>query len=150
MAQISLARRVAIAGLEESGLLDDSADRPTQVDPSHVLRPLLVVMTDSVPGHKITAVFGLVTGVTGRARNVLSDAGSELKSLFGGELGGATKMVVAARQLAHERIAGEARAVGANAVVGVRFDTESLGSGGSQSSAVVAHGTAVRVEAVGD
>jgi uncharacterized protein YbjQ (UPF0145 family) len=107
--------------------------------------PIIVVSTDGVPGMDVTHVCGLVTGVTVRSRDLFSDFGSSLKSLVGGELGGATRMVHESRREAQERMEDAALALDANAVVGVRFDTESVGSGSSQSSAVVAYGTAVRV-----
>jgi uncharacterized protein YbjQ (UPF0145 family) len=141
---------VTVTGVAELRLMNDAAHAPDAVNAGGLLTPVLVVTTDAVPGHAITHVYGVVTGTTVRARNFLSDAGAEFRSMFGGELGGVSKMVAASRDLAEDRLRDAARTVGANAVIGVRFDTEQVGPSSSAASAVVAYGTAVRVEAVVD
>lgn len=103
---------------------------------------------ESIPGWAVTDVFGIVTGMSVRSRNAISDFGSDVKSLIGGELHGATRMVLDARQQAQERMEDAARALGANAVLAVRYEQDSLGSGSSQSSATVVYGTAVTIEPI--
>lgn len=122
-------------------------ERPDETAPAEAKSTVAVVTTDSLPGQRIVEVFGLVTGATVRSRDALADIGSNLKSVVGGELRGATKLVLASRAQARARMEDRARDMGANAVVGFRFDVESLGSGGSQSAATIAYGTAVRVAA---
>lgn len=80
-------------------------------------------------------------GLTVRSRNVGSQIGASLKSLFGGELKGMTKMLAAGRDHATERLVEQAEAKGANAVVAFRFDTSELGSTWTE---ICAYGTAVR------
>jgi uncharacterized protein YbjQ (UPF0145 family) len=126
---------------------------PDCEQPDRHLSSVLVVSTDEVAGYTTAQVFGMVTGVCVQSRNLFSDAGSDLQSLVGGELVGGTKMVAVARETAQKRMEGEARQIGANGVVGARFENNSLGSGRSQSSAFVAYGTAVhlvKVEVSGD
>jgi uncharacterized protein YbjQ (UPF0145 family) len=88
---------------------------------------LLSTMND-LPGHEIEEVLGEVFGLTVRSRNIGSQIGAGLKSLFGGELRGMTKLLASGRQDAMDRLTAEAEAKGANAVVAFRFDTSELGS----------------------
>ncbi|HEY2794436.1 MAG TPA: YbjQ family protein [Micromonosporaceae bacterium] len=103
---------------------------------------VLVVTSNDVPGCRIEAVFGEVFGTTVRSRNMFSNMGAGLKSMFGGELKGLTKAVIASRMEATERMIAEARTRGANAIVAARFDASELGDGWSE---LCAYGTAVRV-----
>jgi uncharacterized protein YbjQ (UPF0145 family) len=103
---------------------------------------VIVVTTNDVPGCRIDAVFGEVFGTTVRSRNAVSQFGAGLRSILGGELKGLTKAGVNSRRAATERLIGEARARGANAVVAARFDATEIGEGWSE---LCAYGTAVRV-----
>jgi len=103
---------------------------------------VLVVTSNEIPGCRIDAVYGEVFGTTVRSRNAVSAMGAGLKSMFGGELKGMTKAVVASRMEATERMIGEARNRGANAVIATRFDATELGEGWSE---LCAYGTAVKV-----
>jgi uncharacterized protein YbjQ (UPF0145 family) len=77
-----------------------------------------------------------------RSRNIGSQIGASLKSLVGGELAGMTKVLAQGREQAIERLVAEAEAMGANAVLAMRFDTSELGSTWTE---ICAYGTAVRV-----
>ena len=81
-------------------------------------------------------------GLTVRSRNVGSQFGASLKSLFGGELKGMTKMLAEGREHATQRLVEEAEGKGANAIIAFRFDTSELGSTWTE---ICAYGTAVRV-----
>jgi uncharacterized protein YbjQ (UPF0145 family) len=109
-------------------------------------RDVLVVTSNEVTGYRIDAVFGEVFGTTVRSRNMFSQVGAGLKSMFGGELKGMTKAVIDSRMEATERMIGEARARGANAVIATRFDASEIGEGWSE---LCAYGTAVRVVPAG-
>ncbi len=101
---------------------------------------MLIVTVDHVEG-KEAEVLGLVKGSTIQTVNAIKDFGSGLKTLVGGELKNYTAMMDNARKIATERMEKEAEALGADAVVGVRFTTSSI----MQSAAeVMAYGTAVR------
>ena len=103
---------------------------------------ILVVTTNDVPGYRIDAVLGEVFGLTVRSRNAFSQMGSGLKSMFGGELKGMTKALIASRQEVMSRMLEEARAKGANAVVAMRFDTSEMGETWTE---ICAYGTAARI-----
>jgi uncharacterized protein YbjQ (UPF0145 family) len=104
-----------------------------------VVRVIISTMND-LPGYDIEEVFGEVFGLTVRSRNLGSQVGAGLKSVFGGELKGMTKMLAAGRQDATQRAEAEAEARGANAIIAFRFDTSELGSTWTE---ICAYGTAV-------
>jgi uncharacterized protein YbjQ (UPF0145 family) len=103
---------------------------------------VLVVTMNDVPGYRIEQVFGEVFGLTVRSRNAISQMGSGLKSMFGGELKGMTKSLINSRDEVMRRMIDEARARGANAVVAMRFDTSEMGDVWTE---ICAYGTAVRI-----
>jgi len=103
---------------------------------------VLVVTMNDVPGYRIEQVFGEVFGLTVRSRNAISQMGSGLKSMFGGELKGMTKLLINSRDEVMRRMIDEARARGANAVVAMRFDTSEMGDVWTE---ICAYGTAVRI-----
>lgn len=101
---------------------------------------MLIVNTETVPGHQITAVRGLVQGSTVRTKHIGRDIGASLKSIVGGEIRGYTDMMTEARQEALSRLHAEAEAIGANAVVNLRFATADVVGAGAE---ILAYGTAV-------
>ena len=107
---------------------------------------MIVVNTEHVPGYRIVDVKGLVQGNTIRAKHIGKDIGAGLKNLVGGELTGYTELLSESRQQATDRMVEAAQALGANAVVNVRFTTSSVASGAAE---LYAYGTAVLVEADG-
>lgn len=104
---------------------------------------MLIVTTNDVPGHRIVGVMGEVSGLTVRTRHVGAQIGASLKALVGGELAGLTKQLTETRAEAIERLVQQATAVGANAVVAMRFDSNELGGTYQE---VLAYGTAVVIE----
>jgi uncharacterized protein YbjQ (UPF0145 family) len=104
---------------------------------------LILTNTEEVPGRTIREFYGVVSGSTVRAKHVGKDLLAGLKNLVGGELKGYTELLVEARQEATSRMVEEARGLGANAVVNVRFATSSVAQGAAE---IFAYGTAVRVE----
>lgn len=103
-----------------------------------------LVNTETIPGHTITSVKGLVSGNTIRAKHLGRDIGAGLKNLVGGELTGYTELLSESRQEALDRMVAEAQAQGANAIVNVRFTTSAVAGGAAE---LYAYGTAVVVEA---
>ena len=103
---------------------------------------MLITTTNDAPGYEIVEVFGEVFGLTVRSRNIGSQMGAGLKSMFGGELKGMTKALVDSRQQVTDRMVEEAEARGANAIVAMRFDTSEMGGAWTE---ICAYGTAVRV-----
>jgi uncharacterized protein YbjQ (UPF0145 family) len=101
---------------------------------------MMVSNLEIVPGKKVTKHLGLVQGSTVRAKHVGKDLMAGLKNLVGGELKGYTELLKEAREAATERMIEQADAVGANAVLNVRFTTSSITQG---SAELLAYGTAV-------
>ncbi len=99
--------------------------------------------TEVIPGKRIVEFFGVVSGSTVRAKHLGRDIMASLKNLVGGELVGYTELLNEARDQALQRMVDQARSVGANAVVNVRFSTSSVAQGAAE---LFAYGTAVRVE----
>src|SRR5438552_18948766 len=101
---------------------------------------MIIATTNEIAGHETEEVFGEVFGLTVRSRNVASQFGAGLKSMFGGELKGMTKALVDSRQQVIERMVAEAESKGANAIVAMRFDTSEMGDTWTE---ICAYGTAV-------
>jgi uncharacterized protein YbjQ (UPF0145 family) len=106
---------------------------------------MLISTMNDLPGFEVTEVLGEVFGLTVRARHVGSQVGAGLKSLVGGELRGQTKMLIDSRQQAQQRLEEEATALGADAVLAMRFDATEIGGGWQE---ICAYGTAVKISPV--
>ncbi len=106
---------------------------------------ILVSTMNDVPGYKVVAVFGEVFGLICRARNVFSNVGAGLRSIFGGEVGGYTQLLSDSREQAIERLRLAAMEKGANAVLAMRFDCNEIAN---IMSEIAAYGTAVRIEKI--
>lgn len=104
--------------------------------------PCILTNVESVPGYEIVEHYGLVSGSTVRAKHVGRDIAAGLKNLVGGELKGYTELLMEARGEAVERMKQQAMAMGANAVVNIRFSTSSITAGASE---LYAYGTAVKI-----
>lgn len=98
--------------------------------------------TETIPGREVAEVLGVVKGNTIRARHIGSDIGAGLKSLVGGEIRGYVKAMTDAREEATERMTKEAEALGADAILGVRFATSAVMAGAAE---ILAFGTAVKL-----
>ena len=104
---------------------------------------MLCSNTEDIPGQQIVEFYGVVTGSTVRAKHIGRDIAASLKNFVGGELKGYTELLQEARKEALHRMMEQARSVGANAVVNVRFATSSIAQGAAE---LFAYGTAVKVE----
>lgn len=104
---------------------------------------MLCSNTEDIPGQQIVEFYGVVTGSTVRAKHIGRDFAAGLKNILGGELKGYTELLQEARKEALHRMMEQARSVGANAVVNVRFATSSVAQGAAE---LFAYGTAVKVE----
>lgn len=101
---------------------------------------MLLVTTETITGKEIE-MLGLVKGSTIQSKNIGRDITQGLKTLVGGELKSYTDMMNQARQIATERMIEEALALGADAVVNVRYTSSSVMQGAAE---VMAYGTAVK------
>lgn len=104
---------------------------------------MIVSTTSELPGFRVVTVHGMVRGNTIRARNFGRDIMAVLRNLVGGEVVEYTKMMAESREQAIDRMLDEAQALGANAVVAVRFQTSMVMSGAAE---MLCYGTAVTVE----
>ncbi len=106
------------------------------------MKEITITNLESVPGRQITQHLGLVQGNTVRAKHVGRDIMAGLKNIVGGELKGYTELLTDARDESTQRMINEAKALGANAVINVRFSTSSITAGASE---LYVYGTAVIV-----
>ena len=104
---------------------------------------MVLTNIESVPGKNIVEHYGVVSGSTVRAKHVGRDFMASLKNIVGGELKGYTELLQDSRNQAVERMTEQAKQLGANAVVNIRFATSSVAQGASE---LYVYGTAVRVE----
>jgi len=104
---------------------------------------MLVVTTENIPGMRRRQTLGHVYGVVVRSRGLGGNIVAGLRSIVGGEIHEYTQLLEEARRQAVDRLVKNATAMGANAVVMMRFDSSEIGQ---YMSEIVAYGTAVIVE----
>jgi uncharacterized protein YbjQ (UPF0145 family) len=105
--------------------------------------PMIIVTTENIAGHRITEAKGQVFGLVVRSRGIGGNVMAGLRSIVGGEINEYTEMLEEARRHATDRMVQNAQAMGANAVVMMRFDSSEIGQ---TMSEIVAYGTAVVIE----
>lgn len=103
---------------------------------------VLLSNIESIPGKEIVEFLGLVNGNTVRAKHIGKDILAGLKNIVGGELVGYSELLQEAREEAMNRMINEAKALGANAIINVRFSTSSVAQGAAE---LYCYGTAVKV-----
>jgi uncharacterized protein YbjQ (UPF0145 family) len=104
---------------------------------------MLVVTTENVAGYRVTDVKGQCFGVVVRSRGLGGNIMAGLRSIVGGEIDEYTQLLEEARRHAVDRLVGNANAMGANAVLMMRFDSAEIGQ---TMSEIVAYGTAAVIE----
>ncbi len=104
---------------------------------------MLLSNLEIVPGHQIKTHLGLVQGSSVRTKHVGRDLMAGIKNIFGGELKGYTELLCESREEALKRMQAQAEAIGANAVINIRFSTSSIAQGAAE---LFAYGTAVVLE----
>lgn len=103
---------------------------------------LLTATLESLPGHRVAQVLGVVRGSVVHSKHLGRDILAGLRTLVGGEIKEYTEMLEEARQEAERRMLDQARALGAHAVLGVRYATSSVVQGAAE---ILVYGTAVRL-----
>ena len=103
---------------------------------------MLLLNIDYVPGKEVEPL-GLVKGTVVQSKNFGKDFMAGMKTLVGGEITGYTEMLVEARQIATKRMVDEATALGADAVINVRFGSSAVMQGAAE---VISYGTAVKLK----
>lgn len=104
---------------------------------------MIISNIEVIPGKRIQQHLGLVQGSSVRAKHIGRDFMAGLKNIFGGELRGYTELLQESREEATNRMLAQAAAVGANAVLNVRFSTSSVATGAAE---LFVYGTAVILE----
>ena len=101
---------------------------------------MLLVNVDYIPGKNLE-LLGMAKGTVVQSKNFGKDFMASMKTLVGGEIVGYTEMLVEARQIATKRMVDEAEALGADAIINIRYGSSSVMQGAAE---VIAYGTAVR------
>ena len=102
---------------------------------------MLLLNIDHIPGKNVEAL-GIVKGTVVQSKNIGKDFMAGMKTLVGGEIVGYTEMLTEVRQIATKRMVDEVEALGADAIINIRFGSSSVMQGAAE---VIAYGTAVRV-----
>jgi uncharacterized protein YbjQ (UPF0145 family) len=105
-----------------------------------------VTTTFTIEGYRIAQYLGIVRGIIVRAPTITQGILGGLKSIIGGQIGAYTEMCEQARQNAYDLLIDLARAIGANAIVGLRYDASEIGGKTSSATEVLCYGTAVIIE----
>ncbi|HET9387965.1 MAG TPA: YbjQ family protein [Gemmatimonadales bacterium] len=108
---------------------------------------MIVVTSSGIAGKRVVRTLGLVRGNSVRARHIGRDIMAGLRNIVGGEVSEYTKLLAESREQSLDRMVEEARGLGANAILDVRFTTSMVMQGAAE---LVAYGTAVVVEGAKD
>jgi uncharacterized protein YbjQ (UPF0145 family) len=106
---------------------------------------VLVTTTNDLPGYRVSQTFGVVRGLVVRSRSVVGNLGAAIQIFFGGNISVYTKLAEQTRQEAFDLMVRHAEELGANGVLGMRYDANEIASAVTE---VLAYGTAVVVEEV--
>jgi uncharacterized protein YbjQ (UPF0145 family) len=101
---------------------------------------MLISNLELLPGRLIQQHLGLVQGSSVRSKHVGRDIAASIKNIFGGELKGYTELLSDSREEATERMIEQAKALGANGVLNIRYSTSSIAAGAAE---IFVYGTAV-------
>ncbi len=107
---------------------------------------MLVVTTNDLPGYRVVRVLGLARGLSVRSRSIVGNVGATFQMLKGGNISIYTKLAETARQEAFDLLIVQAKEMGANAIIAMRYDANEIASAVTE---VLAYGTAVVVEPTG-
>ncbi|MCW8808514.1 MAG: heavy metal-binding domain-containing protein [Rhodanobacter sp.] len=105
-----------------------------------------VTTSNELPGCRVVRSLGIVRGITVRSRSVIGNLGAALQTLVGGNISIYTELCEKAREEAFELMLQHAAAMGANAVLAMRYDANDVAEGVTE---VLAYGTAAQVEPAG-
>jgi uncharacterized protein YbjQ (UPF0145 family) len=106
---------------------------------------MIIATTETIAGHRVVTTLGQVFGVVVRSRGIGGNIVAGLRSIVGGEIHEYTQLLEEARRHATERMVANATALGANAILVMRFDSSEIGE---TMSEIVAYGTAAVIEPV--
>ncbi len=112
-------------------------------DPRFSVSHQMVTTAFELPGYRISQNLGVVRGIIVRSRSIVANIGAGLQTLIGGNITAWTKLCEETRSEAFDIMIQHASEIGANAIVGARYDATEVMSGATE---VLAYGTAVIVE----
>ena len=104
---------------------------------------MIITSSSNIAGKEIKKTFGIVRGNTIRARHIGKDILAVFKNILGGEIQEYTKLMGESREQSMDRMSGEAKALGANAIVDCRFSTSYIMANAAE---ILVYGTAVYIE----
>lgn len=104
---------------------------------------MILVNTNDIAGKKIVETLGLVKGSTIRAKHIGKDIASAFRQIVGGEMKEYSLMLTEARQIATKQMVDEAKSLGADAIINIRYSTSAVMQGAAE---ILAYGTAVKTE----
>lgn len=105
---------------------------------------MIVVTTNELSGYRVEATFGIARGLSVRSRSIVGNVRASIQIIFGGSIPLYAQLAEKTRQEAYELMIRDAEALGANAVLAMRYDANEIASAVTE---VIAYGTAVRVVA---
>ena len=104
---------------------------------------MIVTTTNDLPGHRVVRHLGVVRGIVVRSRSIVGNFGAAIQALFGGNITLYTSMCERARGDAYDLMVAHAREMGANAILGMRYESNEVMAGITE---VLAYGTAVVID----
>ena len=104
---------------------------------------MIVVTTETIHGKSIDETLGIVKGEIVQSKHLGRDFMAGMKTIVGGEIKGYTEMISEARRIATERMIAEAKKIGADAIIGVRFGSSAVMQGAAE---MLVYGTAVKLK----
>jgi uncharacterized protein YbjQ (UPF0145 family) len=104
---------------------------------------MIVTTTNDLPGHRVVRHLGVVRGIVVRSRSIVGNFGAAIQALFGGNITLYTSMCERARGDAYDLMVAHAREIGANAILGMRYESNEVMAGITE---VLAYGTAVVID----
>lgn len=120
-----------------------SGNAPYSVSQRYTLSHHMVTTAFTLDGFRVVRTFGVVRGITVRSRSIFGTLGGTLHTLVGGNITAFTRLCEVARAEAFDIMVQHASEIGANAVIGMRYDANEIMNGVTE---VLAYGTAVVVE----
>jgi uncharacterized protein YbjQ (UPF0145 family) len=116
-------------------------------EPRYSVSPQMVTTAFELPGYRIRRNLGVVRGIVVRSRSIVANIGASLQTLVGGNITAWTRLCEETRAEAFDIMVQHATEVGANAIIGTRYDATEIATGATE---VLAYGTAVIVEPLED
>ena len=107
-------------------------------------QPGMVTTTFNFEGYKVVKYLGVVRGITVRSRSIVGSFGAGIQQVFGGNISIYTELCEQARQEAFDLMLRHAQEIGANAIIGMRYDANEVSDGVAE---VLAYGTVVLIQA---